>query len=177
MQKYLDRLSDDKAMNFIKKIEVNFKNAPHLPEFLKDFLVNVAPWFALIGMVLSVIGVLQNLNLIFGNSVWAQMVGIGTHKIYFGLLAIYQAITAILLYYAYQPLKSRKLTGWIYMFWLTVLGMIVTAVSLLFNTYASLVWTIIGAIIGFYVLFELKPYYSKKGQAERDLDPDNPNSK
>jgi len=176
MQKYLDRLSDAKAMEFIGKLEKYFKNLPHLPKDFKELLVSAAPWFAIIGAVLSAIGVFQSLNSAFRTSYWLEVAGMSSFRGYFIVIAIYQAVSAVLLYYAYKPLKARKLLGWVYMFWLMIFGLVITAVGLVFNA-SSLVWTVIGTAIGFYVLYELKPFYSKKGELEKDLDPDNPNSK
>lgn len=176
MQKYLDRLSDAKAMEFIEKLEKYFSNLPHLPKNLKELLVSAAPWFAIIGAILSVISAFQSLSLAFGTSYWSKIIGMGSFRGYFIIIAIYQVVSAVLLYYAHKPLKSRKLLGWVYMFWLMIFGTVITAVGLIFSA-SNLVWTIVGVAIGFYVLYELKPFYSKRGEPERDLDPDNPNSK
>lgn len=184
MQDYLDKLSSDQAMEFIKKIEKYFKDLPHLPKNLTEALVNFSPVLAIIGAVLSAIAGLMSLKFaVFGpmGSEFLRAVGVD----YSGLrlsslvMAVYQALSAVLLYLAYKPLKSRKLIGWIYTFWLVVLGIVFQVVSLFlghFNT-SSVLGIVIGMAISFYMLFELKPFFSRKGMSQEEATPDSPSSK
>jgi amino acid transporter len=163
MQKYFSMLSDDKAMDMIGKIEKPFKDLPHLPKGLREFFVMIAPWLAIIGAVLSALGVVTSLGAVFGmaNTMpYAQML---FPKNYFMVMAVSQALTAVLLYMAYKPLKAKMTLGWVYMYWNMILSVLTMVVGLVMGWQSSIVGLVLGTLIGLYLLFELKPHYTKKG--------------
>lgn len=176
MQKYLAMLSGAKAMKFISKLEKYFKNLPHLPKEFKEVLVNSAPWFTIVAVVLNLAGAVRNLSNAIDNSIWTLSGSMGMHRLYLFVVAISQLISAVILFYAYKPLVSKKLLGWVYIFWIMIIGILITAVGLVLGI-SNIFWTILGAMFGLYFIFELKTFYSESGEKAKDLDPDNPNFK
>jgi len=154
MSSIFDRLTDRQSMDLIAKMEDAFKSLPHLPKGLVEFLVKIAPWltiiFAIIIVVFGPLGALAALiSLLALNPVFA-LVSLVTM-----VIAI---LTAILYFMAFKPLQARALKGWIYLFWAEMLSVVSAVLGLLSGSFS--IGTIIGILIGFYVLFEMKPFYS-----------------
>jgi hypothetical protein len=153
MQQMIDRLTDAKAMSFIKQIEDVFKSLPHLPQGIVDFLAMIAPWFALIGAVLNlvagpIIGLFSVISLISLN----PFLVLGTF-----LAAVLSLVTAALLFMAFTPLRNRELKGWVYIFWSNILSAVLTIYGVVFS--GTGIGSLIGMVIGFYFLFEMKRAY------------------
>jgi hypothetical protein len=152
-----DRLTDSEAMSFIAKVEDVFKSFPHLPKGVSEFFVKVAPYLAIIGAVLGLIG--GPVVALFGSL--ASVLSL--NPVYM-LLTIVDAViiivSSVLLLMAFKPLKDREMKGWIYLFWSEVLSLVSSVVSL-FGSLGSgnIIGALLGALIGFYILFEMKPFY------------------
>jgi hypothetical protein len=81
-------------------------------------------------------------------------VATGVHGYGGGLLAaIFWLASSILLLAAYSGIKARKMSGWNMLFWSEVVYLIGSLVTL------SILQGIISALIGFYLLYQIKPYY------------------
>jgi hypothetical protein len=155
MNDMMDRLNDKEAMGFISKVEEPFKNLPHLPKGLVEFFVKVAPWLALISAIL---GLISGPLLVFLGSIGSlftlsPMLLIGT----VGSVVIL-VVNSILLLMAFNPLKNREMKGWVLLFWSNMLGIISAIFSLLGGS-GGIVGSVVGVLIGLYVLFEMKPFY------------------
>ncbi|MFH1561401.1 MAG: hypothetical protein ABID04_02365 [Patescibacteria group bacterium] len=140
----------------IDELEKLFSKLPHLPKGLVNFLVSVLPWLALLGGLFSVAG---SLSLIAGNHM-AQFVTSwsGINPVYFRVAGVFQLLTGVLLFLAFKPLKSKDFAGWMYLFWVMVLGLVSSVTGFLFSA-GSVVSLVIGLAIQLYFLFELKPEY------------------
>ncbi len=152
----LDRLQDDQAMSLVNKIQDAFKSLPRLPKGLVEFLVKVAPYLALIGGILSlvagpVLGLLSVVSLI------TLSPGLVLTTV---LAAILSLANAALLLMAFGPLKNHQLKGWMLVFWSDLLGIAQTILAILLAQ--SSVVSLVFAIIGLYILFEMKPMYTGK---------------
>src|SRR5258708_13686995 len=113
-----DMLTDKDAMTFIGKVEEPFKSLPHLPKGIVEFLVKIAPWFALLGAILSLFmgplwGLVTVLSLFTLNPMAALLILIA------GLLTL---VNAVLLFMAFTPLKNHEMKGWVYIFWSEVIS-------------------------------------------------------
>ncbi len=162
MSSLFDRLTDDQSLGFIAKMENTFKDLPHLPKGLVEFFVKIAPWltiifailivvFGPIGAILSVFTLLSLNPLLFITTLGSVIIAL---------------ITAVLYFMAFNPLKARELKGWIYLFWAEMLGVVTALLGLLSGSFT--VGTIVGLLIGFYVLFEMKPFYNGKVSAKAE---------
>lgn len=154
----MDMLTNKDAMDFIAKVEEPFKSLPHLPKGLVEFFVKLAPWFAIIGAVLSLLagplwGLVSVLSLFSLNPMLV---------IFTVVSAIVTLLNAVLLFMAFTPLKNREMKGWILIFWSNILGAVVSLLSIFTGGPSGAVGAVIGILIGLYVLFEMKPFYTHK---------------
>ena len=129
------------------------KKAPFtLPKGLKDFIVMIAPWFALIGVVLAVPAILT----VFGlGAIIAPMAFLGGVRAgtTFSLSVIFMVITLVLEALAIPGLFKRSKSGWNFVFYASLVGVVENIIS--FNIGGL----VIGTILGLYVLFQVKEYY------------------
>lgn len=159
MQHYFDRLTDAKAQAIALKFEEPFKKLPHLPEGLVDFFATVAPWLVGLGGLLNIVSglasILNSGNMgMFG---WAAPL-VQLNPAYFIITGVVQIITGVISLAAFNPLRERQLRGWMLIFWTTILGLVHSIIGIAFG-YSNIVGLVIGALIGFYILFEMKRKY------------------
>lgn len=128
------------------------KKLPNLPDNAKDTIVKLAPYLAIIGVVLSLPAVLTVLGLGAVAAPFAALGGITSFTGY-SLTILFVIAGAVIMAIAIPGLFKRTLSAWRLMF----CGSLVSAVSslLAFNL-GSL---IIGTAISFYILFQVKSYY------------------
>ncbi len=148
-------MAKETSNNIIDTLEDFFKKAPALPANGREALVNITPWLAIIFGVLGVLGGLSSIGLLTAFSPLAALSGTPGVSSYGGVVIaswIWLA-SSVLLIVAYPGLKARKLSGWNWLFYSDVLGVVGSVVA------GSLVNAVLGALIGFYLLFQIKSYY------------------
>ncbi len=137
--------------------EVFVKKAPfQLPKNVKDIIVNFAPWLALIGGVVAILGALTIFGLggivvplsLYGGAPIAT----SFFSTYFFSLAIL-GVAGILELMAFPGLRKRSMKAWRLLFY----AQLVWAVSEL--VHFNLVNFVLGTVIGLYFLFQVKEYY------------------
>jgi len=142
--------------NTVNSLMVSFEKAyaklPPLPTGVKDFLVMVAPWFALI---FGVIGVLGSLSAFGLSTVLSPLValgggvGVATSLMVVSLIGLVQSVMMLV---AFPSLMKRKTFGWSLLFWSEVLAVISSVISFsVVGVVLTLVW--------FYFIFQVKSYY------------------
>jgi hypothetical protein len=139
----LQKQTDD----IVKSLSNAFKGLPHLPENVREVLVKIAPWLALIFGILGVIG---GVLAILASPV-AMLGGVRSSATVF-LTGALTTAASILMLLAYPKLQKRAYAGWVYMFWSEALNVIYAIVSVSFGS-------VLGILIGLYVLFEIKQHY------------------
>jgi hypothetical protein len=137
-------------------LEPLFAKAPHIPANAREMLVKIAPWLALIFGVLGLVGIVSAgmLTSMLFSMAW---IGGGAAQIALAVALIAGLLASILQLLAYSPLTAHKKQGWNYLFYGSVLSAIASLVDIIFG-YGSL-GSIIGALIGFWLLFEIRGYY------------------
>lgn len=134
-----------------------FEKFPHLPEGGRKFLVDAAPWVALI---FGILGILSMFG--FG--------GVGMSALYLGGALGHMMLTplihlafglasSVMLLMAYPGLKSRVRKGWSMAFYSEVVSVAGGLFAIVMGGYSDVVGLLIGATIGFYILFEVRSYY------------------
>ena len=115
-----DKLTSPFAMRIVSLFGVVFGKIPHLPKKIVNLLAFLAPWLALVGIVIGVIAgpVMVLLTLL---SAVTLDVGLILNMLFSTLLVV--ANTVILLR-AFRPLKSKEQRGWVLLFWGSVIGSI-----------------------------------------------------
>ncbi len=132
-----------------------FEKFPHIPQGGREWIVSVSPYIALVFGVLGIISLLG-----------ASGLGIIASVLTLGLALpmlvsiVVSLVSAVLLLMAFPGLKARTKKGWSLVFYSEVVSVVGGVVSALTMSYASsLVGTAIGALIGFYILFEIRTHY------------------
>lgn len=137
------------ANDFIGMLEGVFKQAPHLPKNIQDVLVQIAPILAL---VFGILGLIAGVG-VLGISPVGLLGGVEAS---FMLLASGAAAIAssVLMLMAYPKLTKHLYGGWVLLFWAEVISAVSGLLSLSIGA-------VLGVIIGFYLLFEIKGHYKK----------------
>lgn len=141
------------ADEWIKTLEEWFAKLPPLPKGVQEFLVAVAPWVALI---FGVLGVLFSLAATGILAVLSPLVALGgglgaaTGNVVGAVLSL--AASGLLLA-AFPGLKDHQVAGWKMTFWSQAVSVLGSLVAL------NLVGAAVSALIGFYLLFQIKSYY------------------
>jgi hypothetical protein len=154
---------DAQTKQFVKPLEDAYAKAPELPTGVKDFIVMVAPWAALILGVLSVLGFAVSLLGLGALGVLAPLAG-GTAVDFAGIGLITTVLglaSGVLLLLAFRPLQRRQLRGWNLLFWVLVVGLVSSAIvnTLFYLSLGGLAVALVWFLIELYFLFQVKSYY------------------
>lgn len=129
-----------------------FSKLPSLPNNWKDVLVKVIPWIALIFGVLGVVLSLIGLGLLAFLSPFVFLAGGWGAATGGPIAAILWLVSSVLMLLAYRGLTQRRLSGWNFLFWSEVVSLVSSVVLLSVSG-------VLGALVGFYLLFQIKSHY------------------
>lgn len=144
---------DKNTKGIVDMFEGWFAKAPALPTGGREAIVKITPILALIFGILGVLGALGSLGIFTVLSPFAMMGGVGS---YYGsgmIAGIFWLVSAALMLAAFPGTKARKLSGWNMLFWSQLVNVVGSLVAM------SIFSAIISALIGFYLLFQIKSYY------------------
>lgn len=153
-------MAEGKSQNPLAQLEGTLdeyfgKKAPALPQNIKEILVKVAPYLVIIGLIFTLPAILLLLGLGSVATVLAPVGGAqsvaSVPTMWIGILLLVPVV--ILEAMAVPGLFSRKAVAWRYVFW----AQLITIVSNLVRF--DIVGGIISALIGFYILFQVKSLY------------------
>lgn len=130
---------------YMKMMEEWFAKLPSLPVNVKDVLVKIAPWLALVFGILGVLGSLAATGILTALSPLTATGGI--------VGAVLALVGSVLMLMAYPGLRDRKMAGWRRSFYSQLVSVVSSVVAL------NLFGAIVGALIGFYLLFQIKSHY------------------
>ena len=138
--------------NAANTLEHWFSQAPSLPTNAKETLVKYMP---IIALIFGIIGILISIAGIAALTALTPLAVVtGVHGYGGGILAaILWLASSTLLLAAYSGTKARKMSGWNMLFSSEIVSLIGLLVSL------SILQAIISALIGFYLLYQIKSYY------------------
>lgn len=154
---------DAQTKQLVKPLEGLYAKAPALPVGAREFIVNIAPWVALILGVLSVVGFALSL-LGWGTLATLAPLAAGMQAGFTGLLLVASVlglVSGVLYLLAFQPLKKRALRGWNLLFWILLISAVssvVSGVAVVFSPF-SVVWTLVWLAVELYFLLQVKSYY------------------
>lgn len=142
-----------KQNDIVTKLEDINKGLPALPKNIKDLLVMLAPWFALVAGILGVFGILSAFGLmsVFGGLGLAMGMNSGFNGIFYVYLLV-GLVTSVLDLMAFPSLRMNKMKGWNYLLWSEALSLVVNVVS--FNIVGVLF-----SLVYLYLLLQIKSYY------------------
>ena len=160
--------------------EVFVDKAPPLPSRGRKLLVQYAPWLALLSGLVSAwaawsmwhwanlannyINYANDVNAAFGNTT------LGTSRLSFGvwLAMMVLVVQAVLLLLAFAGLRQHKKSGWNLVYY-SILVSVVYGVLVAFTSYggfSNLLWAVVGAAIGFYLIFQARSSYIQQITAD-----------
>ncbi len=133
------------------------KKAPQIPKKWKEIIVKIAPYLAIIGVVVGIPGVLA----IFGLSTFivplGTIGGVVSGQPFLGvgyiISVLFLAGVIILEALSISPLFKRSKIGWNYMFYATLLGAVQNLINL------NIGGLVIGTLLSLYILFQVKEFY------------------
>ena len=129
-----------------------FKKLPPLPANWKDVIVNIVPWLALIFGLIGVFGSLAAVGVLTFLAP-AVLLGGGASVASGGIIgAVLALVASVLMVAAFPGTRAKKMSGWNLLFWSET-------VSVISSVIAFSIAGVIGALIGFYILFQIKSYY------------------
>ncbi len=154
---------DAQTKQLVKPLEEMYAKAPSLPLGVKDFIVMVAPWVAVILGVLSVFGFAVSLLGFGALGVLAPLSG-GTTVSLAGLglvSTVLGLVSGVLMLLSFRPLQRREMRGWNLTFWVLVLGLVGSLVGnvLFYFSVFGLAMAVVWFLIELYFWFQVKSYY------------------
>ncbi len=125
---------------------------PAFPEELKEGIAKYGPY---VSLILAILGLIALLGVGGLGSVFFGLGG-GTYGVGFKfyISIIVGIITSIMYIMAFTPLKARKKSGWNMLYYATLVTLVGSLIQL------QILSLIIGGIIGFYILFQVREKYS-----------------
>lgn len=139
-----------------KSLDQYYAKVPALPTNIKELIVTLAPWLALAGAFFAVLGAWSLYSVM--TSPFVAMVARfgGVNNITWILSAVILVVTAVIYVMAFSPLRAKKVKGWNLMFYAIIVYVVSDIVTL---SVGSIVMGVIGALIGYYFLYQVKSYY------------------
>lgn len=147
-------------MNFVNQLEKTLdeyfgEKAPALPHNIKEIIVKIAPYLAILGVILSLPAILLLLGLGSLATVLAPLGGVpavtSLPTMWLGILLLIP--TVVLEAMAIPGLFARKTVAWKYLYWAQLISVLAAILQL------NIVGAILTAVIGFYLLFQVKSFY------------------
>lgn len=140
--KYLTKIENTLDLYFGKK-------APAMPENIKELIVKYSPYLIIIAIILT----LPSLSLAFGLRHFWGPYSYGGRAFNFSLFGLLSLFALIFEGIAVPGLFKRTRQSWELMFYASLITLVSSLLSL------NLGSLIIGGIISFYFLFQIKSYY------------------
>ena len=134
-----------------------FAQAPHLPASFREFLATIAPWLSLIFGILGLIALLSA-GVLLSVASLSFMTG-GISEVAWVISVLAGLIAAVLQILAFSPLKKRQKKGWNYIFYGTIITTAAAIIEIAIGYGSSAIGTVIGTVIGLWLLFEVRPLY------------------
>ena len=133
------------------------KKAPSLPQNAKEIIVKIAPYLAIVSIILSLPAILMLFGLGSLATMLAPLGGISSvasiPTMWVSILLLIPAV--ILEVMAIPGLFARTLAAWRYMYWAELLSVVSSLVQL------NIVGALLNTLIGFYILFQVKSFYNR----------------
>jgi hypothetical protein len=147
-------------MNYLndltKLLDKYYQKLPAFPKDIKDFIVSVSPWLALIFGVLAIFAGINAFGALSFLSPFATIAGVRGFEFIAIISTVILLIQGVIELLAFSPLKARNVRGWNLLYYSLVLSVVSSVVTLgVYNILSS----IVGALIGYYFLYQIKSYY------------------
>jgi hypothetical protein len=143
---------------YLKKL---FDQAPHLPKEWHDMIVNIMPFLAVIFGILSGVSFLGLLGLGSGGLTSFGVLGAlgGSYLLSFLVTVATGLVSAAFLIFSFKGLQERSKKGWNLVFYSQIVALVGAVLSVVVGHPYNLVDVVLGALVSFYLLFEVRSYY------------------
>jgi len=138
------------------------KGLYQLPVGVKEWLVKWSPRLVIISVVLSVYSIIGALSMGAYLGKVGAVFGVSLGLRYYLGLAVFGAQT-IVIAAAFPGLKSRHKSGWKMLYYSTLISLVYAVISSI--SLGGMIWSFLGSALGFYILFQVKSYYTEAGTA------------
>lgn len=146
-----------------------YKAPFHLPKGAKGWIVQYGPWIALVGGIIAALVVIPGMfTALTLTSYTTSMLGVygaaavaSVGPMLYVALAVF-ALQLVLMFVAIPMLLKRQRKGWLLLFYADIISLIYSVVSSFsygYFSFGSLLGGLIGAVIGFYLIFQIRSYY------------------
>ena len=139
-----------------KTLDKNYTKLPSLPKGVNEFIVSVAPWLALVFGVLAVLAALGSFGILTALAPVAAVAGAGQYAFTGLFAAVVLLVQGAIELWSFPFLKARKVKGWNLMLYGLLLSVLSSVVML---SVGSIVSALVGFLIGYYFLYQVKSYY------------------
>lgn len=133
------------------------QKAPQLPKGLKNFIVWIAPYLTILGVIVTLLAVVPLLFLALGMSALLAPFMYADTVWEWGLFGIVglagMIVTLVLSIQAIPGLFKRLRTAWTKLFWISLVNIVVGVFS------GNFFGTAISALINWYILFQIRSVY------------------
>ena len=140
-----------KSNTVVTSLEGFFKALPPLPANAVTTLFKIAPWIALVFGILGVLSGLAGFGILTVFAPFAVAGGVHGYGLGF-ISAIGLAVSSLMMLIAFPGLKAGKMNGWNMLFWSEVVSGVASLIGFSIGS-------VVGALIGFYLLFQIKSRY------------------
>lgn len=147
---------DAQTKQWTKALDDSYAKLPALPKGATDFIVNIAPWLSLIFGVLSILVGVSAFGFLAVLSPFAAVAGAGAYAITGLLSSLVLLVQGVIMIVAFPSLKKRGQRGWNLLFWSLILSVVSSVLSL---SVFGIIQSVVGALIGYYFLYQMKSYY------------------
>lgn len=144
-----------------------YKAPWQFPAGLSDFIVKAAPWISLVIAIILVPFVLTaisgalfvtSLVAAYGNGITAQP----TFMLWISLAVLIAQI--VIMFVSVPKLLKRQRSGWLLVFYADLISLVYGIFSSFAYGYfaiGSIIWALISAALGLYILFQVRRFYVK----------------
>ena len=140
------------------------QKAPSMPANVKELFVRFAPWVTLVLLLITLPAVLIALGLGALAAPLAFLIGPGygvSYGVTYTLGMIILGVSVLLEALSIPGLFKRSRQGWRFAYYATIVSVVGNLIGL------NIVSALVGAVVGFYILFQIRSYYGEHAHYAR----------
>jgi hypothetical protein len=140
------------------------QKAPAMPANVKELLVKFAPWVTLLILLITLPAVLIALGLGALAAPLAFLIGPGygvTYGVTYTISMVIIGLSVLLEALSVPGLFQRSRQGWRYAYYATLVSVVGNLIGM------NITGAIVSALVGFYILFQIRSYYGAHGEYAR----------